>query len=133
MSALKAVCSHNAGCMSSRVQPSSFPPPDAAKLRCDVSRERHSATVRLVGALDLATVPDLEAQFAELRSSGIRRIVLDLSALGFMDSTGLRCILEQDMEARQDGFSMVLVPGPSAVQRVFEVTRTAGRLPFIDA
>ena len=89
--------------------------------------------MRLVGALDLATVPVLDAQIAELRTSGIRRIVLDLSALGFMDSTGLRCILEQDMQARQDGFSMVLVPGPSVVQRVFDVTRTTDRLPFIDA
>ena len=98
--------------MSSRAQPSSLPPSDADDLRCEVSRDRRGARVRLVGALDLATVPVLEAQVAELRSSGIRRIVLDLSALGFIDSTGLRCILERDSEARQDGFSMVLVPGP---------------------
>lgn len=50
-----------------------------------------------------------------------------------MDSTGLRCILERDSEARQDGFSMVLVPGPPAVQRVFDITRSTERLPFIDA
>ena len=119
--------------MASRVQPSSVAPSDAGDLRCEVSRDGRGARVRLVGALDLATVPVLEAQVADLRSSGVRRIVLDLSALGFMDSTGLRCILERDSEARQDGFSVVLVRGPAVVQRVFEITGTTGRLAFIDA
>ena len=59
--------------------------------------------------------------------------MLDLSALEFMDSTGLRCILEHDSEGRQDGFSVVLVRGPTAVQRVFDITGTTERLTFIDA
>jgi anti-anti-sigma regulatory factor len=43
-------------------------------------------------------------------------VVLDLSRLGFIDCTGLRCILELDAEARNDGFSIELVPGPPVVQ-----------------
>jgi stage II sporulation protein AA (anti-sigma F factor antagonist) len=105
---------------------------DAEQLRCEVARDRRDARVRLVGALDLATVAVLEAELAQLREAGARRIVLDLSALDFIDSTGLRCILERDSKARQDGFSIVLVPGPPAVQRVFDITRTTERLPFID-
>ena len=100
-------------------------------LRCQVSRERDTARIQAVGELDLATVPILDAELAALRDAGCRRLILDLSGLAFMDSTGLRCILRYDAEARQDGFSIALIPGPPAVQRVFQVTDTEARLPFI--
>ena len=87
--------------------------------------------LRLGGALDLATVPKLEAELARLTREA-RRLILDLSTLQFMDSTGLRCMLKLDAESRRDGFSLALVPGPPAVQRVFEITGTAAVLPFTD-
>jgi anti-sigma B factor antagonist len=59
-------------------------------------------------------------------------LILDLSGLEFMDSTGLRCILTCDAEARRDPFTIALIPGPPAVQRVFELTNTRTHLPFID-
>lgn len=86
--------------------------------------------IQAVGELDLATVAILDAELASLRDAGFRRLILDLSSLDFMDSTGLRCILRYDAEARQDGFSIALIPGPPAVHRVFQVTQTEARLPF---
>jgi anti-anti-sigma factor len=117
--------------MSSQPPPLDRWPTDAEQLRCEVSRAGDVAELRLFGALDLATVPTVDARIAELREAGMRRVLLDLSSLEFMDSSGLRCILRLDGEARQDGFSLSLVPGPAAVQRVFEITRTTERLPFI--
>jgi anti-sigma B factor antagonist len=111
----------------------SVPPPDAESFRCDVSRKDRTATVNVVGALDLATVPVLDNQVAELRDAGFRRLILDLRGLDFIDSTGLRGILRYDAEARLDGFSIELIQGPAAVQRVFELTGTTDHLPFIDA
>ena len=96
------------------------------------SRDGRSARLRALGALDLATVSSLDAEVAELVSEGFRLLVLDLSGLDFINSTGLRCILDLDAYARQDGFSVALVRGPRAVQRVFEVTGTAAHLPFIE-
>lgn len=101
--------------------------------RCDVSRERDTASVRTVGELDLATVPVLSAQIADVRQAGCRHVIFDLSDLTFIDSTGLRFILECYAESRGDGFTMALLPGPPAVQRVFELTETAAHLPFIDS
>jgi anti-sigma B factor antagonist len=77
-------------------------------------------------------VPVLEAEVAALRNAGCRQLILDLSGLEFMDSTGLKCILKFDAEARRDGFTIALIPGPQAVQRVFQVTNTRTHLPFID-
>jgi len=99
---------------------------------CDVSRERDAASVRPLGELDLATVPILAGGVAHLRKAGCRHLIFDLRQLGFIDSSGLRFLLECHAESRQHGFTMALVPGPPAVQMVFELTGTTNRLPFID-
>jgi anti-anti-sigma factor len=116
-------------------RPADQPPTsrDLAAFRCDVSRERGVASIRTIGDLELATVPILSARLAQLRQAGCRHVIFDLSDLAFMDSTGLRFLLESYAESRQDGFTMALVPGPPAVQRVFELTDTRDHLPFIDS
>jgi anti-anti-sigma factor len=42
----------------------------------------------------------------------------------FLDSMGLRVLLSLRNDAKRDGHSLVLVPGPRAVQRVFALTAT---------
>ena len=108
-------------------------PGEPGLFRCDVSRQRDSASVRPVGELDLATGPVLAAQVARLRQAGCREVVIDLGGLAFMDSSGLHFFLECAAESRQDSFTLALLPGPPAVQQVFELTGTTAHLPFIDA
>jgi anti-anti-sigma factor len=114
------------------MSPGSQPRSDADPFACEITREHDTATIRTAGSLDIATVPILETHVAELREAGVRRMIIDLRDLYFMDSTGLRCILEFDAQARQDGFTIALIQGPRAVQRVFELTRARAQLPFID-
>ena len=111
-----------------RTPPSGTLPPTFS---CEVQPVRGAVRVRPHGELDAVTCPLLEAQIGELRAAGVRRLILDLSQLDFMDSTGLRLILRWDAEARKDGFSVELVPGRPGVQRVFELTGTATALPFV--
>jgi len=85
-----------------------------------------------VGELDLATVPTLDACLVELREAGFRELIVDLGRLEFIDSTGLRLLLQYDAEARQDGFHFCLTRGPRAVQRVFELSGADGLLTFTD-
>jgi anti-anti-sigma factor len=113
-------------------QPPHPPPPDPGSFACEITRAQDTATMEAVGELDIATVPILEAHFAELRRAGIRRMILDLRRLHFMDSTGLCCILDCHAQGRQDGFKIALVQGPRAVQRVFDLTGTTAHLPFLD-
>jgi anti-anti-sigma factor len=105
---------------------------DLAAFRCELSRERDTASIRTVGELDLATVPVLAGHVAQLRQGGCRHVIFDLSDLAFIDSSGLRFLLECYAESRQDGFTMALVTGPPAVQTVFELTDTKNHLPFIE-
>jgi anti-anti-sigma factor len=59
-------------------------------------------------------------------------VLLDLSKLTFLDSTGLRCVVRADERAREEGRRLVVVKGPEAVQRVFEITRLQERLELVD-
>ena len=103
--------------MSSRRSRETPEPRRQPAFRCEVSRERTTARIQAVGELDLATVPILDAELAGLRDAGFPHLILDLAGLDFIDSTGLHCILRYDAEARQDGYSIALIPGPPPVQR----------------
>lgn len=99
--------------------------------RYSVTRKADLARLEVFGDLDLETVPRLQAGIAAARSDGVQRLIIDLRGLDFMDSTGLRCLLECHTAARRDDVSLWLVPGPPDVQRVFEITQTHRSLPFI--
>lgn len=109
-----------------RVEPMEDPP-----FRIDAVPD-HVGGVRviLVGELDLATASELRGHLASLEGAGVDRIVLDLSGLSFLDSQGLKAILEASRRAPEAGYQLVLVPGPPSVQRIFEITGTRNRLPF---
>lgn len=101
--------------------------------RSTVSRDGDRAVVRLHGELDLASAPEAEATITALEEEDPpATLVLDLSGVRFLDSTGLRFILAADSRARRSGRRLQLVPGPEAVHRVFRIALLDGRLEFID-
>ena len=87
--------------------------------------------VKLSGDLDLSTAKRAEQAIEEAERSG-RPVVIDLRGLSFMDSTGLRVIVSADKRAKRAGKRAVIVQGPSAVRRVFEITRLDERLDIVD-
>jgi anti-sigma B factor antagonist len=88
--------------------------------------------VALRGELDLSTVSKVQDELKRVEQSAPPTVVLDLSKLSFLDSTGLRCIVTADERARQAGRRIVLVRGPEPVQRVFTITRLEERLEMVD-
>jgi anti-anti-sigma factor len=89
-------------------------------------------TVSLKGELDLSSVGKVEAELKRVEAHGPSLLVLDLSQLSFLDSTGLRAVVTADERARSDGRRFVIVRGPDAVQRVFSITRLEERLEMVD-
>ncbi|MDQ6804670.1 MAG: STAS domain-containing protein [Actinomycetota bacterium] len=90
-----------------------------------------SVRVRVAGELDLSTAPLLEQTLrrAERRA---RLIVLDLRELTFMDSAGLHVIVNASIRASQSRRRLVLVRGPSQVDRLFTMTGAADVLEISD-
>lgn len=83
----------------------------------------------LAGELDLSTVPQVEQLLADRSGGGC--VVLDLSRLGFIDSTGISLILRAHADSERDGWELKIVPGGEEIQRVFRLVDLEERLPFI--
>jgi anti-anti-sigma factor len=89
-------------------------------------------TVSLKGELDLSSVGKVEEELDRVEKDGPSVLVLDLSQLSFLDSTGLRAVVTADERARSNGRRLVIVRGPDPVQRVFAITRLEERLEMVD-
>jgi anti-anti-sigma factor len=105
---------------------------DFEPFRIDVEPARESVRVAPVGELDIATVGKLEAEVVRLRETGFEQIILDLRGVRFLDSTGLRLVLELDAAARADGHELRVIRGADVVHRIFEVTQVVERLNFVE-
>ena len=90
----------------------------------DVVPGRDEVVVAAVGELDLQSAGVLERAVAGVRADGHDRVVVDLRQVGFIDSTGLRVLIGLHKTAQREGRAISLVPGPRAVQRIFELTAT---------
>jgi anti-anti-sigma factor len=60
-----------------------------------MSSERNGRrhTIGLSGELDLATAPDVADELERVEATAVDIVVLDLSGLTFIDSTGIRLVL----------------------------------------
>ena len=100
----------------------------------NVSSERRGDAIHLSlnGELDIAAAPRIEDALREAEEQGPATVVLDLSELVFMDSTGLRTILAADARAKEAGRRLVVVQGDENIQRIFEVTRLHERVEIVE-
>jgi anti-sigma B factor antagonist len=107
-------------------------PPTFGELTVRADRQGDVLTLHLAGEIDLATVDRVEAELEQAEASDARSIVLDLSGLTFMDSTGVRLLLTAHARSRADSHRLSLRRGPVAVQRVLELSGVDTTLPFAD-
>ena len=96
------------------------------------TRDGEIHTIRLIGELDLATADDVEGELERVEETDAASIVLDLSGLSFMDSTGVRLIVNAHTRARADSRRLTLLRGQAAVQRVMELSGVEALLAFDD-
>ena len=95
-------------------------------------REGAVHIVALTGELDLATADEVEKELARVEATDAESIVLDLSGLTFMDSTGVRLVVNAHTRSRADTNRLTLKRGPAGVQRVMELSGVDVLLPFAD-
>jgi anti-anti-sigma factor len=97
-----------------------------------VSNER-THRIELAGELDLATAPNLNDEFERAAACGPHEVVLDLSALTFIDCAGLRAVFNFSDRARALGWRLRVVRPPAQLARIFGLAalpnRSADRIP----
>jgi anti-sigma B factor antagonist len=91
-------------------------------LGLEVEERGDVAVLAVSGEVDVATVPRLREQLHGLVASGTPRIVVNLDAVDFLDSTGLGVLVGALKRVRNNGGELALVCTSPRIRKVFEVT-----------
>ena len=81
------------------------------------------AAARLAGDLDIVTSESVKRELAGLVDSGHDSLVLDLSGVGFVDSSGLGALVALHRHAESQGGRFSVRAVPPLQQRLFAITR----------
>jgi anti-anti-sigma factor len=103
-------------------------PPDFSVTR---RRANGAIVVIPVGEIDLATVDQLQAE-VDAAAGEAKQVVLDLREVSFIDSAGLRLVVQSSRALEAAGGTLSVVRGPKEVQRVFDLVGLDGRVTMLD-
>jgi len=88
----------------------------------DVERQEETIYVRVSGALDVDCGRVLDTTLAGFPDDGATAIIVDLRALEFVDSAGLRVLLEHELRSQKKGFGFSLIAPHGHPKKVFDMT-----------
>jgi len=83
------------------------------------------------GEVDLSTTDDVRAELVAAAGEAAT-VVLDLRGVGFVDSSGVRLLVEVQRLADERGIGFRVVRGPEHVQRLFDLAGLTSRITLID-
>jgi anti-sigma B factor antagonist len=95
-------------------------PPDFAVTEHPIDEERHVLSVR--GEIDLFTAPELKQVLAESIEAGRIRIIVDLTATTFLDSTALGVLIGAVKRLRSRSGALAIVNTDENIAKTFEIT-----------
>jgi anti-sigma B factor antagonist len=87
--------------------------------------------LQLFGEFDLASAPTFEAELARAEAE-MGPLVIDLSALEFIDSAGISQLLAAHTRAEDDERELVFLKGPPSVEKIVRITGLDEILRFED-
>jgi anti-anti-sigma factor len=97
-----------------------------------VSTDGDRATVSLRGELDLSGVDRARQAIEQAEANGAPLLVLDLSQLDFIDSTGLEVLLRAARRAHDDGRRLIVQRPSRYVRRLLEMTAIDQSLDIVE-
>ncbi len=99
---------------------------DAPEFEICISCDLDSAVVTVRGELDIATAPLLQSRLLELIDVGMVHVELELTAMTFMDSSGLAALIDgwRRMSQIPNGTFILKSPNPST-RRVLDISGVA--------
>jgi anti-sigma B factor antagonist len=91
-----------------------------------------SLRIALEGELDYSSALILDDELRRAEAKTVNVLVLDLSELRFMDSTGLAIIASACRRMRRGGRRLIVACPTRAVRRIFQLTGMLERLEVVD-
>ncbi|HEY5425676.1 MAG TPA: STAS domain-containing protein [Candidatus Tumulicola sp.] len=94
------------------------------ELSIDLKSENHGETLvfKLRGSLDIATSPTVRAALSDATEKGTKDIIVDLTHLEFLDSTGLGALIGAHRRAAEHGGSLRLIVSEGSIARLLNIT-----------
>jgi anti-anti-sigma factor len=102
-------------------------PSDDGRFRLSVVPNGTACVVVVSGEVDVATGPELRTALSTALD-GARRVIVDISAVGFMDSTGLNAVVRARQKANGCGAELVVRGAAPQLVRLFEISGIEGLL-----
>lgn len=90
-----------------------------------------AAWVRIVGDVDFATAPRLQATLSEALDAA-RVVIVDLRGVTFMDSIGIHVLMEAQHKANAKTCRLVFVRGSASLDRLFDIAGLDEQLQIVD-
>lgn len=105
---------------------------ELARFRCEtIQGALGGSWVEVAGDVDLTSAPRLERAL-QTASESARLVVLDLRDVDFLDCSGVHVIVKAAGRLRREGHRLIVLRGPTHVDRVFALTAADGALEFLD-
>jgi len=92
--------------------------------------EGDRSVVCVVGEVDVYTAPQLRERLSDLVAAGEHHLVVDLTGVDFLDSTGLGVLVGGLNRVRGHGGSLALVCSTERILKVFRITGLTGVFPI---
>jgi anti-anti-sigma factor len=87
--------------------------------------------VELKGKIDAATAAENERMLFE-RSAGVSQLVLDLSAVSYLNGAGLRVLLGAGKRLQEVGGQLIFCAAPSYIRQVLDMAGLTLLYPIFD-
>ncbi|HVE46215.1 MAG TPA: STAS domain-containing protein [Acidimicrobiales bacterium] len=90
------------------------------------------AVVVVTGEIDAATAPVLKEKLLALAETGVRRVVVDLASVTFIESIGLGCLIaaRKRLAAGDKSLCLVIADHQVNIRGPFEITRLDDVFPI---
>jgi anti-sigma B factor antagonist len=87
--------------------------------------------VKVIGEIDVASAPQLQAHLDSTALAGADTVVVDLTGVTFIDSTALEVLVGVHRRQAEAGGQLRLVITEPSILKVFDITDLAGTLSIV--
>lgn len=106
---------------------------DPDQIEVQLETQGKALIVRPFGDIDLSRAPSLRTHLSRAQDGGHGRIIIDLTSVPYMDSSGVATLVEAMQVARRSGNKLVLCAMQSKVRSIFEIARLDMVFTIVDS
>lgn len=101
------------------------------RIAVNFSREGDAVIAQVSGELDFGTVRQFNEKMETLIKAGVQNFVIDVSAILYMDSSGIASLIKEHRNCMEaDGRLVVVWPRDKTIRTAIERTRIATKMNF---